>query len=470
MRLGFAPAFDLFPQEAYYFLYAQHLSLSYFDHPPVLAYCLRAASLLLGPHAIALRLCAFSLTVGTQLGFLALVRRFVPPEARGRTLVLLLTCGLFTVLALISTPDVPLLLFWVLALLALHRAIFEERPLAFLLAGVYAGLAFDSKYPGLFLQLGLALFLVVTPRGRRLLRTPGPYLFVGIAQALALPVYWWNAQNGFASFRFQTTERLAATPGLTLRYLLILVGSQLVLVGPVICFALGRELLGAAKRVRSEGGQDREQTVFLLSFVLPLLALCLGASLFVQVKPNWLEPCYIAGALLLAPRLSRALLFWALGASLLLHGLAAEEILLYPVPIRSDDTFYGWSELAADVTEARRSMPGGFVFAADGYKTSAELSFYATQKVYAGNILGLPALQFDYLGDDLDSLRGQDALFIDSAPTDFTARRSEQLPERLRSHFTSVEQEDPILLRIGQRIVRKFFVYRCRDYLGPRPR
>jgi 4-amino-4-deoxy-L-arabinose transferase-like glycosyltransferase len=467
VRLGFAPAFDLFPQEVYYFLYAQHPSLSYFDHPPVLAYCLRAARLLLGHHAITLRLCAFALTLGTQLGLIALVRRIVPVPTRGRALAILLTSGLFTVLSLISTPDVPLLLFWVLTLLALHRAIFDSDPLAFLLAGVCAGLAFDSKYPGIFLQLGLVLFLFLTPRGHRLLRTPWPYLCIGVAQTLALPVYLWNARNAFASFRFQTADRLAGSQGPTLHYLLVLVGTQLVLVGPALFIALGRELVGAAKRLKAERPSEREQTLFLLAFVVPLLAVCLAASLFVQVKPNWLMPCYLAGTLLLAPRISRALVFWTLGTSLLLHGSAVDEILLYPVPIRNDDTFYGWSELAAAVAERERTLPGDFVFSADSYKTPAELSFYLREKVYAGNILGLPALQFDYLGDDLESLRGKNALFIESAPSDFTAARAEKPPERLLAHFGSVQELDPILIRIGQRIVRKFFVYQCHDYLGP---
>jgi 4-amino-4-deoxy-L-arabinose transferase-like glycosyltransferase len=464
VRLAFAPAFDLFPQEAYYFLYSRHLSLSYFDHPPLLAYGLRAATELLGPHALTLRLSAFTLTLGTQFAFLLLLRRTAPPSARGRTLAVLLTSGLFTVLSLISTPDVPLLLFWTLTLLALHRAIFAGEKLAFLLAGVSAGLAFDSKYPGIFLQVGLLLFLFASPHGRRWLRTPWPYLCLGIAQLLAVPVYLWNAQNGFASFRFQTAERLGAAQAPTLRYLLVLVGAQLVLLGPAVCFALGRELWAAPKRLRQEPPAEREQTMFLLAFVVPLLAVCLGASLFVQVKPNWLMPCYIAGALLVAPRIDRALVFWSLGWSLLLHGAAADQILLYPVPIRSDDTFYGWSDLARAVVDLTADTPDAFVFSADGYKTSAELAFYGRRKVYAGNVLGLPALQYDYLGDDLQALRTRDALFVDSAPADFTPQRAERTPERLAARFASVEQLDPILIRIGERVVRKFYVYRCHGY------
>src|SRR3954466_830296 len=56
LRFAFAPTFELFPQEAYYFLYSQHLALSYFDHPPVLALVLRLFTDLLGKSELSLRL------------------------------------------------------------------------------------------------------------------------------------------------------------------------------------------------------------------------------------------------------------------------------------------------------------------------------------------------------------------------------------------------------------------------------
>jgi hypothetical protein len=316
------------------------------------------------------------------------------------------------------------------------------------------------------LQLGLLLFLWVTPSCRRLLRTPWPYLYLVVAQVVAAPVYLWNARHGFASFRFQTADRLASSGGLTLRWLAILLGAQLVLVGPPICYALVREIVRSIRRRGDAPPTSEDRTLFLLSFVLPLLVVCLAGSLVVQVKPNWLMPCYIGGALLLAPRISRGLLAASLGTSVLLHGLAAIELFLYPVPIRSDDTFYGWSQLASDVAAQERAAPGAFVFSADGYKTSAELAFYLDQKTYGPNVLGLPGLQFDYLGDDLNSLIGHDALFVDSAPSDLTSERAEAPPPLLREHFRRVTQLDPILITKGTRIVRKFYLYHCLGYGG----
>jgi 4-amino-4-deoxy-L-arabinose transferase-like glycosyltransferase len=122
-RAALAPTFDLMPQSAYYFTYAEHPALSYYDHPPLLGWLLLAGSLLLGKSTVAVRATVFATTLLTQLAFYALARRLLAPEVAARALALLTTGGVALLLSWIAVPDVPLLLFWTLALLALDRAI-----------------------------------------------------------------------------------------------------------------------------------------------------------------------------------------------------------------------------------------------------------------------------------------------------------------------------------------------------------
>src|SRR3954471_1873017 len=150
LRFAFAPTFELVPQEAYYFLYSQHLALSYFDHPPVLAVVLRLFTDLLGKSELSLRLAAFALSVVTQILWADMARRHLGPGWR-RAALWLLPPGIVTVTALIPTPDSPLLLFWTLAVHQLQGAIFEGRRSRWISAGVAMGLAFDSKYTVIFL-------------------------------------------------------------------------------------------------------------------------------------------------------------------------------------------------------------------------------------------------------------------------------------------------------------------------------
>jgi 4-amino-4-deoxy-L-arabinose transferase-like glycosyltransferase len=462
LRLAVSFAFELTPQEAYYYFYAQHLSLSYFDHPPAIALFIRAFSSILGKHEVALRLTAFVLTCALQWSFISLLPRFVPRARRGRTLLLFASTGMVTVLSLISLPDVPLLLFWCLSLQALASAIFDGRRAGWLWAGLCMGLAFDSKYTGLFLQLGLLLFLCASSRHRRLLRGPWPYLSIALAQVVMLPVYVWNAQHGFASFLFQSRDRAAAGFHPGVRHLASLLGTQAVLFGPVLLVALG--VLLARARLR------HPRTLFLAAFCLPLFALCACLSLGTLVKPNWMMPCYLTGALLVGRVLSRRWAVPSLWISSVLHALALVELLFYPVPIRSDDTWVGWRALSAQVSRLADENPGAFLFSADQYKTTAELLFYQQRKVYGPNVIGEPGLEFAYVDSEaeLESLRGRDALFVDSAPRDSTRALSGGPRPAVLRHFERCGELPPILIERRRRIERKFFVYRCASYRGPR--
>ncbi|GAC1340507.1 MAG: glycosyltransferase family 39 protein [Myxococcales bacterium] len=463
LRLALSFTFELTPQEAYYAFYAQHLSLSYFDHPPAIAVFLRAFTAILGRREVALRLTAFTLTCALQCSFLQLLPRFLPRARRGLAALLFVSTGMVTVLSLISLPDVPLLLFWCLSLQALASAIFDGRRASWVWAGLCMGLAFDSKYTGLLLQLGLLLFLCASARHRRALRTPWPWLSLAVAQAAMAPVYVWNAQHGFASFLFQSRDRAYGGFHPGVRNLAGLLGTQAALLGPVLLVALGLVLL-RAPRLR------HPRPLFLAAFCLPLFALCLGLSVGTLVKPNWMLPCYPTGVLLVARVLPRRWAARSLGVSAALHALALIEILAYPVPIRSDDTWVGWRALAAQVSRLADDNPGAFLFSADQYKTTAELLFYQPRKVYGPNVIGERGLEFDYVDteEDLRALRGRDALYIDSAPRDATRAWSGGPGEAVLRRFERCTELPPILIERGGAISRKFFAYRCAGYRGPR--
>ncbi|MDR0966028.1 MAG: glycosyltransferase family 39 protein [Myxococcales bacterium] len=471
-RILFGLCFDLVPQEAYYFLYSQHPALSYFDHPPLMAWSLWLFTSIFGTSPFVLRLTAFTLTLLTQFAFFALARRFVPRAKLPHAILLFGTTAMVSVVSLISLPDVPLLLFWTLTLLCLERAIFGGRRAFWILAGLCMGLAFDGKYTAVFLQLGLALFLVLSKQHRRWLKTPWPYLAIALAHVAMLPVYVWNAQNGFASFLFQSSDRAATWRGLHPINFLKLLGSQSALLLPPLLFGIAwaffRELKHLFQTRVARPVQQRP--LFLLCFFAPLFLGFTALSFVTLVKPNWLMPAWITGILFASLLVSRRLTAWNLGLSLVLHVALALEIALYPVPLQTDDTWFGWKALSTEVRARQAEHPGRFLFADDGYKTSAELGFYLGAKTYSGNVLGKRGLQYDYLGDDLTALVGRDALFIDSRPTDFRPGKSGGKPPRkLVRHFDAVEEIEPILIRNRGKIARKFLVFRCDGYRGPHP-
>ena len=95
--------------EAYHFLYAAHPALSYYDHPPMVAYLIAFSTKLFGDNLFGIRF------FGCVIGFVVLY--CLGALSREKTIV---ACLLFSPLAIfgaiLMTPDIPLLLFWTLYL------------------------------------------------------------------------------------------------------------------------------------------------------------------------------------------------------------------------------------------------------------------------------------------------------------------------------------------------------------------
>ena len=470
-RLALAPSYELMPQSAYYSLYAVHLDWSYFDHPPLLGWLLWVSTGLFGVTAFGLRMGMILTAVATQWILLRLARA-VRPEIADQVLVLYTSTGLVTIVSLIATPDGPLLFGWALALLLLHRAIFavERGNGAWVLAGAAMGVAFLAKYTAVFLPLGLFVFLVASANHRRRVLSVGPWLAVATMQVVSLPVYVWNWTHDFASFRFQLgerTARLALQPDLLGGFIV----SQLAMVLPVaFLLVLGGTAIVLRRRVRAGLG-DRshsgDQELFLLAFFLPLFLFCVGLSTVTWVKVNWPMPAYLTGVLLAAPWLTRARTGLQIAISAALHLALTVELVFYPVPVESHDTWMGWSEIATEVERRAAESPEAFVFAVDGYKTTAELLFYSDLEVYGRNIIGCPALQLDYLGHDLQGLVGRNALFVRNEPRLKASERTGEMVERLGRFFDDVEELPPIEVRHGNRLVRLVRLFEATHYRGP---
>ena len=119
----------------------------------------------------------------------------------------------------------------------------------------------------------------------------------------------------------------------------------------------------------------------------------------------------------------------------------------------------GWKELAIETEKLEEKHPNTFVFSNDNYKTSACLNFFMDDKVYAQNIIGLPALHFDYLGDDLSTLKGKNGIFIDSDKRFKNKNKLGVINPLLHSYFKEVTELEPIIIKINRKESRKFWIF-----------
>jgi hypothetical protein len=187
------------------------------DHPLLNAYLVRASSLAFGETDLGLRIlhaCVGAATTavvyrvgsalwGARAGLLAAALLAVDPfHVSWSRLVI---------------EEAPSLLFEALALLLVFRALREERARDFAAAGLCVGLAYLAKETGLLLLPGLALGLIASERGRRALRTTGPWLGLLAAAAVVGLEMTWCRTHAEAAHLDRALAILGSSPGLTLK-------------------------------------------------------------------------------------------------------------------------------------------------------------------------------------------------------------------------------------------------------------
>jgi hypothetical protein len=465
-RLILLPFMGLMPQDAYYYLYGQNLSLSYFDHPGMIGYILRIFTELFGQSIFTIKFADFVITSLTIIAFYKLASYFLSKEKRQRAFVLLASTIFISILSFNSTPDVPLLLFWTLSIICLYKAIFEEKKWFWILGGITMGLAFNSKYTALLLQIGLIAFLLFSNKYRKLFLSPWFWVSLLISVAITFPVWYWNYQNEFASFAFQSSERTSSITEFKFssKYFFGAIGHQMFLLVPVlflICITFTYKYI---KRALLKFKIPKAKTLFLLAFFIPTFVGFFSLTPIYWVKLNWMMPSYITGIILAGMFISKKLLKVQVIFSIVFHVLFSLQILFYLVPIKSDDTWVGWKELANETEELQDIYPNTFIFSNDNYKTSACLNFFMDDKVYAQNIIGLPALHFDYLGDNLSALNNKNGIFIDSDKRFKDDKLKGSHYPLLDQYFDSVKELEPIIIKINNKEARKFWVFYCTNY------
>ena len=177
IRLVAAGLVPLTEDEAYYRLWAQHLQAGYLDHPPMIAWWIRAGLTLAGDNGLGVRLVP-SLATGLTTWLVGdLARRLGLAEPTAQRAALWYNATFTVALGgMLATPDTPACLFWTLCLWCLARAWESRRGGWWLGAGLSAGLCCLSKYSGLFLAPGAFLWLAAAPGGFAQLRRPWPWL------------------------------------------------------------------------------------------------------------------------------------------------------------------------------------------------------------------------------------------------------------------------------------------------------
>lgn len=423
VRLVFGAWAELIPEEAYYWTYSQHPSFGYFDHPPMVAWTTWLGTAVLGNTEAGVRLVNTLLWIVTCLALIQTAQLWFDERVAVGTGLLFAMLPIFVGIGTIVTPDGPLIFFWTVCLYALSRGLQEAKLRYWLLAGVALGGALLSKYYAIILVPSLFWFLLLSPKYRRWLRSWQLWLALVVGALVFSPVIWWNSQNHWASFAFQTS-RTANQKGSVAWH----VGSfWLAQVG--VLLPVGLALLGAAAwRAIRRGWLGREDAWnFVGAFGLPVFGLFVAASFKTAVHVNWTAPAFLAlspgAAAIGIEGLASGRRGWRIGAWLL-GGLGLIGIVFLHIGLsgRAGKFGYahagGWRELATKVDGVARRVEKAtgqppFIIGNDKYNIAAELGFYLGQPERCINNYAFGSTGLGYrFWVDLDQYTGRTAVVV----------------------------------------------------------
>jgi len=288
-----AAATPLSFDEAYYWLWSKHLAWGYLDHPPLIAFAIRAGTALFGDTSAGVRFVPWLISAAASWAVWRAGAVILESEYAGAIATVFFNLmPMIGVESLAATPDAPQIAAAAFLLFALAKVAETGRGAWWVAAGVAAGFGLLSKYTAFFLGAGILVWLALVPRERRWFASFWPYLGAATALLMFVPVVLWNAAHGWISFAMQFGR--VGSGGWTLRYLGEFLGGQLVLATPFIA-VLG--IAGIVAILRSPDAR-RSRPALLGAMIAPATAYFLWHSLHDRVQGNW--PSFLYSALAIA--------------------------------------------------------------------------------------------------------------------------------------------------------------------------
>jgi len=467
LRLYFDLNADLVGDEAYYWMWGQHLEWSYFDHPPLHAWLLHMVALGFGWSRFSARLLTWASLALVLWVFHVWSRKLAPENAANwfwRAAALYLASPFYFGMTTIAYNDHLLVAF---GLLAIHGfTMFAERhasgaPSAtrwLYFAAVALGLATLCKYNGAVIGLGFLAALLIRKDLRDTLRTPHPYLAALLAVAMQAPVIYWNLTEGLASFRFHMYGRWGGeTWHPALLPPLAFVVLNILMLSPFLLWPLLKMLRGRpASLFESQARTVSVATMTISSLAFFAMTIVIGGYFY------WNILAFVGIIPLLTRWIGTRIQFWLhtiyglVCAGLLVFNFSVTPVApLFNYGDRGSSINIDWPTVRAHMQAQLQQHPGDVV-AGTRYSTTSQLGF-VLGRPDAVPIAIEPLLEYGYWFDP-PSLAGKSALILtdedDGSP----------VIQDLRQHFANLTMVDDFhIVRFGRDIYR-WRIFRGEDY------
>lgn len=413
LRLIYFGLAQLIPDEAYYWQYAQHMDLSFYDHPPMVAWLIWLGTEILGHNEFGVRIGALLCGLVTMGYLYALALNLYNKSVAMCTLLLLAVLPIGFVSGLLMTPDAPLMAAWAATLYYMERALLNEQHSAWLGVGIALGLGLLSKYSVGLVGIAALVFVIIDPMARRWLIRPHPYLAVMIAALFFSPVILWNYEHDWASFAFQS-NRLLPEHQFSMHYLIL---HMVILLTPIGFWAAIIAFFPIEKQGNNYSIEHRKRRFVQIFTGVPLVV-CLILSIFGDLKFHWTAPIWLAllptiAAMIaqaeqlgnLARRFQAAWHVTIIGCVLAYSFVLHYVVLGIPgIPYAWFTEHYFWREAASEIAEIVEEVKyqtdkEPIVVGMSKWSVASALQFYSPDKsmdIHSRNMFGDSGAMYEF--------------------------------------------------------------------------
>jgi undecaprenyl-diphosphatase len=387
--------------------------------------------------------------------------------------------------AVVTIPDSPLSLFWMLSFYLFINIIETKENKYWYMLGVTVGLAFLSKYTAVMIYPSIILFLLCSKENRFWFLKKEFYLSMVISFILFLPVVIWNIQNNWASFGFQLQHGFGKSlPEFSFTLFGRSIGAQAGYVSPFLfifyCYVM-------YVLIKDSFFKKQRDALFVISFSLPVLFFFNAIATFNEILPHWPAMGYLILTIYAAYIINkfwdngkfRKIIYFSCGFALFLDLMVPIHCMYKVIPIEpflpqkeaekveygipkaeivdvSNDLF-GWKELSNEINKIYDTYPEKnkpFLFTHKSYLAS-QIYFYTPDKrVYC---FSDKIDAYDLWQRDILNLKNKDGLFITSNMFDF------RNPENIYP-FSDFEEPIEVPIYRNNKLVKKFWITKCKKF------
>ena len=373
--------------EAYYWMWSKSLAGGYYDHPPMVAFVIRAGTMIAGDTELGVRLVSILLALPMSWAVYQAAAVLFGGRRVAATAAILLNITLMAAVGtMIVTPDAPLLVASSFVLFSLAKVLETGRGAWWLAVGLATGAALLSKYTALFFGPAILIWLIAVPKLRRWLISLWLYLGGLVALGMFAPVILWNADHRWVSFIKQMGR--ARIENFKPAFIAELIPTQVAFATPLV-WILGAMGLYALLQRRTGA---RPARVLISTMFWTIVAYFVWHALHARVEANWFAPVYPAFAI--AAAYAAHLVQWEVRpqrtVDFCLRWAAPTGIVMFALLIVQANTGFlsgyrrdatvrsvgvGWRDIASEI-EAVRARVGARCVLAPDYGTTGWLAFY----------------------------------------------------------------------------------------------